>query len=111
MGRELRKLKSKLLTSKKGQEMAKKDGGPVVEGADLITPTNGAIVGEGEPFNIQVDQAEMLAQLFAQSKEIQERIQFALVAMGLGNMDIVSGELGGERPHLIVRKSDNGIIT
>ena len=91
--------------------MAKKDGGPVVEGADLITPTNGAIVEEGKPFSIQVDQAEMLAQLFTQSKEVQERIQFALVAMGLGGMDIVSGELGGESPHLIVRKSDNGIIT
>ena len=91
--------------------MAKKDNGPVVEGADLITPTNGAIVEEGEPFNIQVDQAEMLAQLFAQSKEIQERIQFALVSAGLGGMDIVSGELDASDPHFMVRKSDNGIIT
>jgi len=91
--------------------MAKKDGGPVVEGADLIVPTNGAIPEEGKPFSIQIDQAEMLAQLFAQSKEVQERIQFALVAMGLGGMDIVSGELGGESPHLIVRKSDNNIVT
>ena len=91
--------------------MPKKDNGPVVEGADLIVPTNDAIPEEGKPFSIQVDQAEMLAQLFAQSKEVQERIQFALVAMGLGGMDIVSGELGGESPHLIVRKSDNGSIT
>ena len=110
MGRELRKLKSKLLTSKKGQEMAKKDNGPVVEGADLITPTNGAIPDE-ERIILSPEQAQLFATLFAQSKEIQERIQFALVAMGLNGMDIVSGELGGERPHLIVRKSDNGIIT
>ena len=26
--------------------MAKKDGGPAIEGADLITPTNGAIPEE-----------------------------------------------------------------
>ena len=90
--------------------MAKKDGGPVVEGADLITPTNGAIPTE-ERIVLSEDQAQLFATLFAQSKEIQERIQFALVAMGLGGMDIVSGELGGESPHLIVRKSDNGIIT
>ena len=110
MGRELRKLKSKLLTSKKGQEMAKKDNGPVVEGADLITPTNGAIPDE-ERIILSPEQAQLFATLFAQSKEIQERIQFALVSAGLGGMDIVSGELDASDPHFMVRKSDNGIIT
>jgi len=110
MGRELRKLKSKLLTSKKGQEMAKKDNGPVVEGADLITPTNGAVPDE-ERIILSPEQAQLFATLFAQSKEIQERIQFALVSAGLGGMDIVSGELDASDPHFMVRKSDNGIIT
>jgi len=110
MGRELRKLKSKLLTSRKGQEMAKKDNGPVVEGADLITPTNGAVPDE-ERIILSPEQAQLFATLFAQSKEIQERIQFALVSAGLGGMDIVSGELDASDPHFMVRKSDNGIIT
>jgi hypothetical protein len=110
MGRELRKLKSKLLTSKKGQEMAKKDGGPAIEGADLITPTNGAVV-EDKRIVLSPDQAQLFAQLFQQSKEIQERIQFAMVSAGLNGMDIVSGELDAADPHFMVRKSDNGIIT
>ena len=110
MGRELRKLKSKLLTSKKGQEMAKKDNGPVVEGADLITPTTGAVPDE-ERIILSPEQAQLFATLFAQSKEIQERIQFALVSAGLGGRDIVSGELDASDPHFMVRKSDNGIIT
>jgi hypothetical protein len=110
MGRELRKLKSKLLTSKKGQEMAKKDGGPAIEGADLITPTNGAVVEE-KRIVLSEDQAQLFAQLFQQSKEIQERIQFAMVSAGLNGMDIVSGELDAADPHFMVRKSDNGIIT
>jgi hypothetical protein len=110
MGSALRKLKSKLLTSKKGQEMAKKDNGPVVEGADLITPTNGAVPDE-ERIILSPEQAQLFATLFAQSKEIQERIQFALVSAGLGGMDIVSGELDASDPHFMVRKSDNGIVT
>lgn len=90
--------------------MAKKDNGPVVEGADLITPTNGAIPEE-ERIILSPDQAQLFATLFAQSKEIQERIQFALVSAGLGGRDIVSGELDASDPHFMVRKSDNGIIT
>ena len=90
--------------------MAKKDNGPVVEGAHLITPTNGAIPDE-ERIILSPEQAQLFATLFAQSKEIQERIQFALVSAGLGGMDIVSGELDASDPHFMVRKSDNGIIT
>jgi len=90
--------------------MAKKDGGPAIEGADLITPTNGAVVEE-KRIVLSEDQAQLFAQLFAQSKEIQERIQFALVSAGLNGMDIVSGELDAADPHFMVRKSDNGIIT
>ena len=90
--------------------MAKKDNGPVVEGADLITPTNGAVPDE-ERIILSPEQAQLFATLFAQSKEIQERIQFAIVSSGLGGMDIVSGELDSSDPHFMVRKSDNGIIT
>ena len=90
--------------------MAKKDGGPAIEGADLITPTNGAVVEE-KRIVLSEDQAQLFAQLFQQSKEIQERIQFALVSAGLNGMDIVSGELDAADPHFLVRKSDNGIVT
>ena len=91
--------------------MTKKvENGPAVEGADLITPTNSAIPEE-ERIILSPDQAQLFATLFAQSKEIQERIQFALVSAGLGGMDIVSGELDASDPHFMVRKSDNGIIT
>ena len=90
--------------------MAKKDNGPAVEGADLIVPTNGAIPEE-ERIILSPDQAQLFATLFAQSKEIQERIQFALVSAGLNGMDIVSGELDAADPHFMVRKSDNNIIT
>ena len=90
--------------------MAKKDGGPAIEGADLIVPTNGAIPEE-KRIVLSEDQAQLFAQLFQQSKEIQERIQFALVSAGLNGMDIVSGELDAADPHFMVRKSDNGIIT
>ena len=90
--------------------MAKKDGGPAIEGADLITPTNGAVVEE-KRIVLSPDQAQLFAQLFQQSKEIQERIQFALVSAGLNGMDIVSGELDAADPHFMVRKSDNNIIT
>ena len=90
--------------------MAKKDRGPAVEGAEIITQTNGA-VPEDQRIILSPEQAELFAALFAQSKEIQERIQFALVSAGLAGMDIVSGELDIADPHFIVRKSDNGIIT
>ena len=39
--------------------MAKKDGGPAIEGADLITPTNGAVV-EDKRIVLSPDQAQLI---------------------------------------------------
>jgi hypothetical protein len=101
--------------------MTEVSSSPVVEGHEIINPKvevprvevpegNGAVPDEGEIFRMQVDQAQMLAQAFAELKQCQERVQQILIAMGLSGMDIVSGNLEAENPHLIVKKANN-IVT
>jgi len=116
MGRELRKLKSKLLTSKKGQEMAKKDNGIASEGSEIITGTNGAVV-DGERVELTEEVAQLWRAIFAQRQQLQEaaveldgRIQSLLIAAGWSGKDIIEGDLGEESPYFVL-KSAGTIIT
>ena len=107
--------------------MAKKDGGlessnPAIEGADMATTTtSGSTNGEltlDELVSLTLEQAVSLRTLFQAKKErldglqsIDASIELAYQMLGIEGREIVSGELGDENPHLMIKEVEpNGAI-
>jgi len=104
MAKELAESKSKQHTSS-----------PVVEGSEFApTQTSaekaGAVVMD-DMINLTLPQAIQLRGLYQARKEVEEKIHFGEQMLGVGDREIVSGDLGDENPHLVLRPRANGIIT
>jgi len=93
--------------------MAKRNE-PMIEGADfsnstlaVATDESAVIMDERIPLN--ASQAEGLAALYNARKEVETRIAFAEQMLGIQGREIVSGELGGDNPHLMLTGLTNGV--
>ena len=66
--------------------------------------------GEVAPdkFSLSRQQADLFKKLLSDSHEAQNQVQFALVAAGISNREILTGNLDGEDPHFVL-KGINGI--
>ena len=72
--------------------------------------SNGHLVGVEQRFDLQLEQAIELRELFGAQKQIAEaqqdnerRIRSAMNMLGLGDRDLISGDLGDDKPHLVHR--------
>jgi hypothetical protein len=61
-----------------------------------------------ERVNLSVQQALMIKELLQARNEAESQVQFFLLAAGLSEKEIISGNLDGDNPHFIV-KGANGI--
>ena len=105
MEKESRQSKSKHSTSKKELKMSSDE------------KSNGHLIGVEQRFDLQLEQAVELRELFSTQKQIVEahqenerRIRSALTLLGLMDRDIISADLGDVEPHLIHRSQPNGPI-
>jgi hypothetical protein len=78
----------------------------VVEGHDFGDATSTVTMDERIVLNAQ--QAEGLRSLYGARKEIETRIAFAEQMVGVQGREIVSGDLGDENPHLMLKPMTNG---
>ena len=85
----------------------------MIEGADFGDPTlavatDESVVVMDERIGLNTSQAEGLNSLYAARREVETRIAFAEQMLGIQGREIVSGELGGENPYLMLRSLTNG---
>jgi hypothetical protein len=105
MAKESRHWKSKQSTSRNE---------PMIEGADfgdsaLAVATDESVVMMDERIGLNTSQAEGLNSLYAARREVETRIAFAEQMLGIQGREIVSGELGGENPYLMLKSLTNGV--
>ena len=88
---------------------------PVTEGADLAaTGTSGGGGGSvvmDDMISLTLPQAVQLRGLYQARKEIEEKIHFGEQMLGIGDREIVSGDLGDDNPHLMLRPRASAIIS
>ena len=63
---------------------------------------------DNERVDLSVQQASMIKELLQVRNEAESQVQFFLLAAGLSEKEIISGNLDGDEPHFIV-KGANGI--
>jgi len=85
----------------------------MIEGADfgdsaLAVATDESVVVMDERIGLNTSQAEGLNSLYAARREVETRIAFAEQMLGIQGREIVSGELGGENPYLMLKSLPNG---
>ena len=85
----------------------------MIEGADfgdsaLAVATDESVVVMDERIGLNTSQAEGLNALYAARREVETRIAFAEQMLGIQGREIVSGELGGENPYLMLKSLTNG---
>ena len=85
----------------------------MIEGADfgdsaLAVATDESVVMMDERIGLNTSQAEGLNSLYAARREVETRIAFAEQMIGIQGREIVSGELGGENPYLMLKSLTNG---
>ena len=85
----------------------------MIEGADFGDPTlavatDESVVVMDERIGLNTSQAEGLNSLYAARREVETRIAFAEQMIGIQGREIVSGELGGENPYLMLKSLANG---
>ena len=85
----------------------------MIEGADLgrstlavATDESTIIMDDRVPLN--TSQAEGLNALYAARQELEMRIAFAEQMLGIQGREVVSGELSGDNPHLMLKPMTNG---
>jgi hypothetical protein len=78
----------------------------VVEGHDFGDTTSTVTMDERVPLN--ASQAEGLNALYAARNELEMRIAFAEQMLGIQGREVVSGELSGDNPHLMLKPMING---
>ena len=86
----------------------------MIEGADLgsstlavATDESTIIMDDRVPLN--TSQAEGLNALYAARQELEMRIAFAEQMLGIQGREVVSGELSGDNPHLMLKPMTNGV--
>jgi hypothetical protein len=85
----------------------------MIEGADfgdsaLAVATDESVVMMDERIGLNTSQAEGLNSLYAARREVETRIAFAEQMIGIQGREIVSGELGGDNPYLMLKSLTNG---
>ena len=85
----------------------------MIEGADFGDPTlavatDESVVVMDERIGLNTSQAEGLNALYAARREVETRIAFAEQMIGIQGREIVSGELGGDNPYLVLKSLTNG---
>ena len=78
----------------------------VVEGHDFGDTES--TVTMDERIVLSAEQAEGLRALYGARKELENRIAFAEQMVGIQGREVVSGELGGDNPHLMLKPISNG---
>tara|TARA_R110000765_G_scaffold2319_1_gene7003 strand:- start:2380 stop:2580 length:201 start_codon:yes stop_codon:yes gene_type:complete len=61
--------------------------------------------------SLTLPQAVQLRGLYQARKEIEEKIHFGEQMLGIGDREIVSGDLGDDNPHLMLRPRASAIIS
>ena len=85
----------------------------MIEGADLggatlaVAPDESTIIMD-ERVPLNASQAEGLNALYAARQELEMRIAFAEQMLGIQGREVVSGELSGDTPHLMLKPMING---
>ena len=94
MGNASRRLKQKQQISKRDSQM----------------PDERQMNGETTPekFSLSRQQADLFKQLLSDSNEAQNQVQFALVAAGISDREILTGNLDSQDPYFML-KGINGI--
>jgi hypothetical protein len=90
--------------SKQKQQTSKSVSPALVKEEDKVPA-----VPESVRLNFSVQQANLIKQLLTASQEAQAQLQFALIAAGIDERDVVGGDLDSPTPFLIV-SNVNGII-
>ena len=86
----------------------------MIEGADLGSSTSAVATDESvvimdERVALNTSQAEGLNALYAARQELEMRIAFAEQMLGIQGREVVSGELSGDNPHLMLKPMTNGV--
>ena len=85
----------------------------MIEGADLGSSTSAVATDESvvimdERISLNTSQAEGLNALYSARQELEMRIAFAEQMVGIQGREVVSGELSGDNPHLMLKSLING---
>ena len=85
----------------------------MIEGADLGSSTSAVATDEStiimdDRVPLNTSQAEGLNALYAARQELEMRIAFAEQMLGIQGREVVSGELSGDNPHLMLKPMTNG---
>ena len=85
----------------------------MIEGADLGSSTSAVATDESvvimdERVALNTSQAEGLNALYGARQELGMRIAFAEQMLGIQGREVVSGELSGDNPHLMLKPMTNG---
>jgi hypothetical protein len=85
----------------------------MIEGADLGSATSAVATDEStiimdDRVPLNTSQAEGLNALYAARQELEMRIAFAEQMLGIQGREVVSGELSGDNPHLMLKSLTNG---
>ena len=85
----------------------------MIEGADLGSSTSAVATDESvvimdERISLNTSQAEGLNALYSARQELEMRIAFAEQMLGIQGREVVSGELSGDTPHLMLKPMING---
>jgi len=86
----------------------------MIEGADLGSSTSAVATDEStiimdDRVPLNTSQAEGLNALYAARQELEMRIAFAEQMLGIQGREVVSGELSGDNPHLMLKPMTNGV--
>jgi len=86
----------------------------MIEGADLGGSTSAVATDEStiimdDRVPLNTSQAEGLNALYAARQELEMRIAFAEQMLGIQGREVVSGELSGDNPHLMLKPMTNGV--
>ena len=87
----------------------------MIEGADLGSSTSAVATDESvvimdDRVPLNTSQAEGLNALYAARQELEMRIAFAEQMLGIQGREVVSGELSGDNPHLMLKPMTNGAV-
>ena len=87
----------------------------MIEGADLGSSTSAVATDESvvimdERIALNTSQAEGLNALYSARQELEMRIAFAEQMLGIQGREVVSGELSGDNPHLMLKPMTNGAV-
>ena len=67
-------------------------------------PVNGQV--QERRIHFSLDQADLFKQLIAATNEAQGQMQFALMAAGLSDENIIGGNLDADKPYFVVEDLD-----